>query len=195
MTRRGFSYVEMLVAIVLLVFLMTLSARFLIVSFRLSTEGSLEASMQSQAVVAAHRMLVDLQTGPAAMMRQNSYGFATIGMDTLTSLRTVVWEKKFKVYYHDPKGRKIWSKEYPPAPPNLGLVFDPSQPPYVSPEDLQKIFDTPNRTERLLCTDVDEFSLKHNGACYDLRIVLMARVRDYRARFELNKTLNFRNHL
>lgn len=185
----------MLIAILLLVFLMTLSARFLIVSFRLSTEGSLEAAMQSQAVVAAHRVLTDLQKAPSAMVRQNAYGFATIGMDTLTHLRTVVWDTKLKVYYRDPLARKIWSKQYPPGPPALGLQFDASAPPFVSGPDLQAIFDTPNRTERCLASDVEEFALVHNGSCYDLRIVLMARVRDYRARFQLVKTINFRNHL
>jgi len=185
----------MLIAILLLVFLMTLSARFLIVSFRLSTEGSLEASMQGQAVVAAHRMVSDLQKAPFAMVRQNSYGFATIGMDTLTHLRTVVWDDKLKVYYRDPVARKVWSKTYPPRQPELGLVFDPSTPPFVSGTDLQRIFDTPNNTQRCLASNVEEFALVHNGSCFDLRLVLMERVRDYRARFELVKTINFRNHL
>lgn len=194
MARRGFSYTEMLIAILLLVFLMTLSARFLIVSFRLSTEGSLEASMQGQAVVAAHRMLTDLQKGPSAVVRQNEYGFATIGMDTLTHLRTVVWDDELKVYYRDPLARKIYSKRYPPGPPALAITFDPSNPPNVSSLDLQRLFDIRNGTERCLATNVEEFALLHHGPCWDLRIVLMEKVRDHLARFELVKTIQFRNH-
>lgn len=195
MARRGFSYTEMLVAILLLVFLMTISARFLIVSFRLSTEGSLEAAMQSQAVIALHKMVADLQKTPAAVVRQNENGFGAVSMDTLTHLRTLVWSDRLKIYYRDPVARKLWYKEYPPKPPDLPIVFDPSQPPYVSGGDLQLIMDTRNTTERCLASDVESFTLTHRDAVHDVTLVLMAKVRDYRARFELVKTINFRNHL
>ncbi|HXE73733.1 MAG TPA: hypothetical protein VNO81_13810 [Candidatus Nitrosotenuis sp.] len=171
--RGGATLIEVLVGGGLAVLVLTVLIMFLLAAFKFSGQGTARVEMQQQAVVALERMASELQrssTEAVALLSrdplkpQNPVAFALTRLKDVSGEGDPIWEEKLIVYYWDRERSLLLRREWPPAPPTLGLSLSSRRANKVSPADLISLASSTNGTEKLLARGVCSFDVTHAGS-------------------------------
>lgn len=193
---KGFSLLEALIASALLLLLMALMLQIVIPISKGSVRGSQQVELQQVAVLAVERLRHDLEAAPPAGITAGAndrYSFhrlvdvAADGSQIMATDLVVVWWERAE--------RRLLRKVWPPAPPVLSWT-PPSNGLFVpTPEEFTQLVTAVGPNQRVLASNVEDFSLRLQGSQVLLRLQLQAPAPDGRPPegYELNRVVALPN--
>lgn len=172
--RRGFTFVEVLIASTLTALLFGLVAMAFAPTLRNVGRSLLQAELQQQVDTTLRWIEGDLKRTvgggvgllpPDPDLPQQPVALGIVRLDTVASDGRQVWETQAVVYVWDRTRKRLIRRVYPPEPPTgLDVTFSAESPLQLAPEALLPIATELNNDYRILATGVQRFEVTHGGA-------------------------------
>jgi len=169
----GFTVIEILVAAVLLILLLSLIFAFLTPTMKAAALGSTRAEIQQEALRSLDALSHDLKASassgislitPAVNPEKGPVYLGVIRVESVGPLGNDIWEQSLIVYFWKGPGspliRKVWSSS---SPPSLGIILSPSSPSRVEETTLSRIADETGLKGQVLARDVSLLLITHSG--------------------------------
>lgn len=197
-TRRGVSLAELVIACALFALLTAIVARIVLPLGKGVARGSHQIEYQQLALLAMNRLAGELTSTPdSAVTLDSRPGSTRLSLHPLRSVAadgTQVYATALSVYFWGAAERKLVFKQWPPTPPNLARVPNANAPFSPTLPELESIVVTGgNRSERVLATDVEDFTLSRTGAVMQVRLRLRWDSPERPETFELNRRVYLPN--
>jgi Tfp pilus assembly protein PilE len=180
-TRGGFTIVEMMVVCAVALVILTLLADVFIVALKRTNDSRLKVDMQQRAIFALSRWERDIESTSAAAMtvrRNEPFCVAFTQVAAVNANGTLVWEDGKNPAKPENEGLICWAflkdqgqlmrDTYPPRRPTFAR--DPSEfHPYLPTDsELEAMVQETSGAEKIMCGDVDDFSLTDRDGNWDL---------------------------
>ncbi|MGV8124493.1 MAG: hypothetical protein AB2L14_32495 [Candidatus Xenobiia bacterium LiM19] len=211
---RGFTIIEILVAAVLLILLLSLIFAFLTPTMKAAALGSTRAEIQQEALRAldalCHDLLSSASSGislitPTTDPEKGPTYLGIIRVENVGPLGNNFWAQSLIVYSWKGTGspliRKVWTSS---SPPSLGIILPPNCPARFQENTLSKIADEPGLKGQVLARDVSELCITSEGmgssvsSPLDLSITITRKAatgRNAPESFHLNRSICLRYQL
>jgi prepilin-type N-terminal cleavage/methylation domain-containing protein len=175
MRGRGYTLLELLIALGLLGLVASLVSLMLVRTLKLSQKGLSRVDMQQQASLALQRMLTDLRrTSCAGLSLRSSADPKGLAICPISSpqLRSgqpepvqgdglLRWSDFFLLYYHDRLGQRMLYREWPPGSPSASAAeLSISRARRLDPARLLEVLQGVGRTV-VLAQGVSDFEIVH----------------------------------
>lgn len=159
-SRRGFTIVEMMVVCVVAFVILSLLADVFIVALQRTNDGRLRVDMQQRGIFAITRWERDIDRTAARGMVMEPGDPKKVAMCQANSINpnngTVVWENEVILWMYHPTERTLSRSVFPRVVGDLSSVVP------LTLGDLQTLSEETSETEKIMCTDVEEFSLTNS---------------------------------
>jgi len=211
---RGFTIIEILVAAVLLILLLSLIFAFLMPTMKAAALGSARAEIQQEALRAldalCHDLLRSASSGislitPATDPEKGPMYLGIIRIENVGPRGNNFWAQSLIVYswkgIGSPLIRKVWTSS---SPPSLGIILPPNCPARFQETTLSKIADEPGLKGQVLARDISELCITSEGmgssvsSPLDLSITITRKAATGRNKpeiFQLNRSICLRYQL
>lgn len=162
--REGaFTLVEVMVLSVVSLMLVTLVAQVFLIATRRTEDARLRVDLQQTGVFILQRFERDIAlTSAHAMQVADDGEFYVLSMTSAAgwnATQGVTWQEKQQIWVFDRAKRSIHKEEYPPKAPAWSDEPTWSRPYLPSPSELAATARTASGQERILSSDIEEFSL------------------------------------
>lgn len=203
---RGISLLEVLLGAALTLILLTIMFRILIPLARGTVQTTHRSELQQFGSVALDRITQNLLNSAAAgvsLRQRPTEAIPTVlavqEIADLSSGGVQIWSDHLELIYHDAGQRKLFTRRWPPTPPDLGWVPETLRATRVPEADLLGLA-VPGSSTRMLSDWVDELQITGFSpeGIYTpplgLRIKLSRDLNSQQKEvFELEQFLHFRN--
>ncbi|GEM_PF-987103 len=170
---RGFTIIELLVAAVLLILLLSLIFAFLTPTMKAAALGSARAEIQQEALRALDALCYDLLRSassgislitPATDPEKGPLYLGIIRIENVGPLGNSIWAQALIVYSWKGTGspliRKVWTSS---SLPSLGIILSPGTPARFQQATLSQIAEEPGLKGQVLARDVSELRITSAG--------------------------------
>jgi prepilin-type N-terminal cleavage/methylation domain-containing protein len=163
---RGYTLIEIMLAVGLFGFIMAVAIGYLVPSLHYSMRTSLRAEEEQQAVIALNRLVADsLTTAPSGFSPSSTAPLA-VGICPLASVQadgTQVWSSSFIIYWYDASSGCLLRRQWPPGGPlPTAQELDTTTPRKLLPARLAQIVAvpaTPAQHEIVMARSVQSFNI------------------------------------
>lgn len=161
---RAFTILEVMVAGLLLLMLMTMAIRVIRPTTRAFDQGSTQMDLQREAGVTLEQLAAHLRAGnPAGVgLKADGSALALTTLSDFTPDGHRVWSTEVQVYYWDSVRKELHHKRYDGSV-DLGITRFAGRPTQLSPAQLQSIIDEAAIPHRLLLSGVENFVAEPDG--------------------------------
>lgn len=162
-SRSGFSIVEVMVIASVSLVILALLADVFIQALHRTEDGRLRVDMQQRAVFAINVWERDIEKTSARAMvvrEGDPYCVALTKAERVSGDKgTVTWMPEIICWAYK-KGERVWQREtYPPKEPSFGKELSQLAPYLPTSGELEALAKTDGGTEKIMCDNVEEFSL------------------------------------
>lgn len=177
MSRRGFTVLELLVALGLLSLVVTLMVGFVIPELERTTASAERAALQSEAALCVEQIIRELQTSSAEGVSLAPHAIGMVPIVDVTSLGTLVWGSEMHIFFfhEDRVLRRVV---------DAGLDFSLSRPPRLAEAELQALCEPEGA--KLVASRVESFEILDP---LEFRVVTEQRGH----RFRYSRRVSYRN--
>lgn len=183
MRSRGFTIVEVLVALPIVLLLLGLIYEFLIPNFRLMSESSIKAELQQLAQLSTNQIAAELNstapTGVSLQIPASPAAPMIVATNPIFSVDPTsgrpTYESKLVLFYNEPLNQCLFRKETPQPPPS-GLSFNAIGPVQVPGTTLTSLAGSTYPGTKKIAHHVDSFLVQKEattgGEVYRVELVL-----------------------